>query len=141
MHPCNVKRVLCGAYLVPAFNVHELADTLSLTDLQETGKLLSEQLSGVPKSLEHREAISVAQRRRLMVTGILHAVESVHSAEEASTSYATKPAGRFAPCCLYVQASSVRIMCCSLVSMQHEFEPHMSWRIPCTDGVPQHDGR
>ncbi|KAK9908909.1 hypothetical protein WJX75_004531 [Coccomyxa subellipsoidea] len=65
-----------------------------LTHTPETAQLLSERLSGVPKSLEHREAISVAQRRRLMVTGILRAVESVHSAEEASTSYATKPASR-----------------------------------------------
>lgn len=65
--------------------------------LQETAKLLSERLSGVPKSAEHRDAISVSQRRRLMVTGILRAVESVHSAEEASTSYPVRPTGRSDP--------------------------------------------
>ncbi|CAL8461828.1 g1359 [Coccomyxa elongata] len=65
-----------------------------LTHTPETAKLISEQLSGVPKSPEHREAISIAQRRRHTVTGILRAVESVHSAEEASTSYIPRSTGR-----------------------------------------------
>lgn len=67
--------------------------------LQETAARLSAALSGLPKSAEHREAISVAQRRRITVTGILRAVESVHSAEQASASYATRAAGRCGPLC------------------------------------------
>ncbi|BDA41451.1 hypothetical protein COCOBI_02-2310 [Coccomyxa sp. Obi] len=65
-----------------------------LAHTPETAKLISEQLSGVPKSPEHREAISAAQRRRHTVTGILRAVESVHSAEEASTSYIPRSSSR-----------------------------------------------
>lgn len=65
----------------------------------------------MPKSPEHREAISVAQRRRHTVTGILRAVESVHSAEEASTSYIPRSSGRFVP--EFSHYKHIRV-CCAL---------------------------
>jgi hypothetical protein len=102
-----------------SLKLHTSLLTLVLYNLQETAQLLSERLSGVPKSLEHREAISVAQRRRLMVTGILRAVESVHSAEEASTSYATKPASRFALCAGILAMFCPCAHCCLLLACQH----------------------
>jgi hypothetical protein len=55
--------------------------------IQETIKLLSERQTGVPKTEEHKQAISAAKRRHYLISSILEAVESVHSQEEAPRCY------------------------------------------------------
>ncbi len=53
------------------------------THTAQTSALLSEKLSGRPKSAEHRMAIAAAQRRRHAAARVLKAVEDVHRHAQA----------------------------------------------------------